>query len=141
MAKGFKLNGMSALQEKIRNLPKEIRASMVEDIEDAADNIVNKAINLVPVDLGVLKASIGNEPKDGGLNYIVFVGAEYAYVIEWGAGNGVQIPAELTEYAKQFQSQNGKRNIVARPFFFPGYFEERDKLIKKLREDLKKIVK
>lgn len=141
MAKGYKLNGLSAIQEKIRNLPKEIRKEMVADIEDAADAIVNKAITLVPVDLGVLKQSIGNEPKDGGLNYIVFVGAEYGPFVEWGAGNGVSIPTELQEYAKQFQSSNGTRNIQARPFFFPGYFQERDALIKKLKADLAKLVK
>lgn len=137
MGQGYKIKGLDSLQSKLKNLPKEIKQEAIADIEDAADAIVMKAIQKVPVDLGVLKQSIGNEPKNGGLNYIVFVGAEYAPYIEFGTGTAVEIPTELAGYAKQFKGE-GKKNIPAQPFFFQGYFEERDKLIETLKKSIKK---
>ena len=73
MAQGLKIKGMAALQNKLKNLSVEAKKEAIEAIEDTADMIVMRAIQHVPVDLGVLKQSIGNEPKNGGLNYIVFV--------------------------------------------------------------------
>lgn len=137
MAQGYKINGLKELQAKLKKLPDQVKQAAIADIEDAADMIVIKAVQKVPVDLGVLKQSIGNEPKNGGLNYIVFVGAEYAPYVEFGTGTEVEVPTELTNYAKQFKGNNqGQVNLSARPFFFPGYFEERKKLLKTLEQSI-----
>lgn len=139
MAQGYKIKGLSSLQSKLKKLPGEIKQEVIADIEDAADAIVMKAVQRVPVDLGVLKQSIGNEPKNGGLNYIVFVSAEYAPYVEFGTGAATEVPSELTEYAQQFKaSASSNVHLPARPFFFPGYFEERAKLIKTLKESIAK---
>lgn len=139
MAKGYKIKGLSEIQKKLKQLPGKIKNEVIADIQDTADTIVMKAINKAPVDLGVLKQSIGNEPKKGGLNYIVFVGVEYAAPVEFGTGTETNIPAELKDYAKQFKGEGKKNiNLPAQPFFFTGYFEERDKLLKTLRKNIAK---
>lgn len=137
MAQGYRIRGLDSLQRKLERLPAQIKQETIERIEDTADAIVLKAVNRAPVDLGVLKQSIDNEPKNGGLNYVVFVSAEYAPYVEFGTGTEVQVPSELNDYARQFKG-SGKRlvNLPARPFFFPAYFEERRKLV----EDLKKSI-
>lgn len=119
-----------------------MKQEAIEAIEDAADTIVMKAVAKVPVDLGVLKQSIGNEPRQGGLDYIVYVDAEYGPFIEFGTGTMIDVPSELAEWAKQYQGE-GKRqvNIPAQPFFFDGYFEERAKLVKTLKSILKNAVR
>lgn len=133
---------MESLQKKLKNLTGEIKQAAIEDIQDAADAIVMKAIQKVPVDLGVLKQSIGNEPKNGGLNYIVYVSAEYAPFVEFGTGTETDIPTELEDYGKQFKGTGAKQiNLPARPFFFPGYFEERDNLIKTLKKSIANSLK
>lgn len=139
MAQGYKINGLAALQNKLKKLPNQIKQDVIADIEDAADAIVMKASNAAPVDLGVLKQSIGNEPKNGGLNYIVFVGVEYAAPVEFGTGSASQIPTELQDYAKQFKGEGKKNiNLPAQPFFFPAFFDERKKLLEKLKKDINK---
>lgn len=139
MAQGYKINGLAALQNKLKNLSGNIKSEAIEDIQDAADAIVIKAGNAAPVDLGVLKQNIGNEPKNGGLDYIVFANAEYAPYVEFGTGTEINIPSGLSDYAKQFKGEGKKQvNLPARPFFFPAYFEERAKLIKKLKATISK---
>lgn len=139
MTQAYKVNGLKELQDKLKKLSGDIKTEIINAIEDAADTIVIKAVERVPVDLGVLKQSIGNEPKNGGLNYIIFVGAEYAPYIEFGTGVSVEVPPELQDYALQFKGAGNKKvNLPARPFLFPAYFEERAKLIKTLKENITK---
>lgn len=141
MAQGYKIHGLDSLQKKLAALPGQVKQAVIEDIQDAADTIEIKAINRVPVDFGVLKQSIGNEPKNGGLNYIVFVSAEYAPYVEFGTGTEIEVPSELNGYAKQFIGAGVRKvNITAQPFFFPVYFEERTKLIKTLKNSIKKYL-
>lgn len=132
------MDGLKLLQTKLKQLPEAIQNEVKVDIEDAADAIVMKASDKAPVDLGVLKQSIANEPRAKGLSYIVYVGAEYGPYIEFGTGGLVNIPAALTTFAAQYKGKNGGHNMPAQPFFFPAYFEERDKLIVKLKAHIKK---
>lgn len=136
MAQGYRINGMASLQAKLKKLPGQVKQAAIADIEDAADAIVMKAIQKVPVDLGVLKQSIGNQPKKGGLNYIVYVSADYAPFVEFGTGAETTVPAGLSEYASQFKGSGNNRNVPAQPFFFAGYFEERAKLLKTLERSI-----
>lgn len=139
MAKGYRINGLASLQNKLKQLPDNIKKELVQDIEDAADMIVMKAVQRAPVDFGVLKQSIGNQAKNKGLNYIVFVSADYAPYIEFGTGALVDVPNGLESYAMQFKGKGVKQvNLPARPFFFPGFFEEREKLVKTLKESIAK---
>lgn len=135
----MKVKGLDALVRKLRMMPENIKKDMKDDIRDAADMIVIDSANAAPVDLGFLKNSISNYPKNKGLNYVVRVGANYAPYIEFGTGTEVQVPSELSDYAIQFKGE-GKRdiNIPARPFFFPAYFKHRNELIKNLRETVKR---
>lgn len=139
MVKGYKVNGLASLQSKLKKLPDNIKKELIQDIEDAADTIVMKAVQLAPVDFGVLKQSIGNQAKSKGLNYIIFVNADYAPYVEFGTGTLVDVPNELESYAMQFKGKGMKQvNLPARPFFFPGFFEERTKLVQKLIKDINK---
>lgn len=134
----FRMDGLKLLQTKLKQLPEAIQNEVKQDIEDAADTIVMKASQRAPVDLGVLKQSIANEPRAKGLSYIVYVGAEYGPYVEFGIGSGVNVPAALTTFAAQWKGKNPGGNMPARPFFFPAYFEEREKLMEKLKAHIKK---
>ena len=133
----MKVKGIEELIKKINKLPTDIKNDVKSEIEYTADKIVEDAVNAVRVDTGRLKQSIGNYPKNGGLNYIVNVDADYAAYVEFGTGTKVIVPTELKDYAMQFKGRGEKQvNLPARPFFFPAYFKNRDKLI----ENLKKIL-
>jgi len=125
VAQGYRIKGLASLQAKLKRLPAQIKSEAIQDIYDTAQTIVMKAGERAPVDYGVLKQSIDSQPKNGGLNYIVFVGAEYAPYIEWGTGTEVDVPTELKSYAIQFKGKGKKQvNMPAQPFFFNSYFED-----------------
>jgi HK97 gp10 family phage protein len=134
-----KVKGMDAFIRKLKKLPAEVQNDIKADIRDAADMIVMDAGDAAPVDLGYLKNSITSNPRKGGLDYVVRVGADYAPYIEFGTGTEVNVPDELKGYAMQFKGQGKKAiNIPPRPFFFPAYFKYRDELLENLKDTLKR---
>ena len=132
------VKGLDQLVRKLKTLPANIRKDTISDIQDAADSIVRDAGNAAPVDLGTLKQSIWNFPRNGGLNYVIRVDAKHAPYIEFGTGTEVEVPTELTAYAEQFRGEGKKDiNLPARPFFFPAYIKQRSELIKNLKDTIK----
>lgn len=139
MAIAFKVKGLREVTGAIQNAKNEVAQQIKEVIEDAADGIVYRASKDVPVDLGALRNSIGNLPKNKGLDYTVFVGMHYAPYIEFGTGAAVEVPAELGDYAMQFKKGSGNKHLPARPFFFPAYFDEQKRAIASIRSILNKV--
>ncbi|RZJ86314.1 MAG: HK97 gp10 family phage protein [Chryseobacterium sp.] len=135
----MKVKGFDSLIRKLKKLPNQAQSEVKNEIRDAADMIVMDAGDAAPVDLGYLKNSIRNFPRQGGFNYEVNVGARYSPFVEFGTGTEVDVPEEIKDYAYQFKGGNKRQiNIPARPFFFPAYFKHRDELIENLKDMLKR---
>lgn len=91
-------------------------------------NIVRKAMRLAPVNFGFLRASIGTNATGAGMNAEVWAGGsgkgvnvKYAPYVEFGTGNKVYVPNELTEYAMQFKGRGIRKvNNKHQPYFFPA---------------------
>lgn len=91
-------------------------------------NIVRKAMRLAPVNFGFLRASIGTNATGAGMNAEVWAGGsgkgvnvKYAPYVEFGTGNKVYVPNELTEYAMQFKGRGIRKvNNKHQPYFFPS---------------------
>jgi hypothetical protein len=124
----------------LKGLEGEILSIVKGEIEDSLLKIESEATKKVAVDTGALKNSIQTRPikqsktkVEGG----VFVGAEYAPYVEFGTGTEVEVPSELSQFAKQFKGKGIKDvNLPARPFFYPEVFKQRNELPKNIDKSL-----
>jgi hypothetical protein len=129
----------------LKGLEDDILLIVKAEIEDSLLKIESEATKKVAVDTGALKNSIQTKPikktktsVEGG----VFVGAEYAPYIEFGTGTEVEVPSELSQFAKQFKGKGKKQvNLPARPFFYPEVFKQRNELPKNIEKSLETFFK
>lgn len=144
MAKGLRIStdGFKALEKRLEKMSKEA----VDEVSNVVDkhifdiNTEQKSLT-VRVDTGNLKRSNGFDVTDKKYKEI-YNDAKYAAYIEFGTGRGVDVPPELTTYAKQFQTGDGtKKGIVASPFFFSPFFKRRQKILKDIVKVLQKFGK
>jgi hypothetical protein len=82
-------------------LPTHLQKQIAGEIEDSARKINGKQLRLVPVDEGGLKQGIGFK-KANPLTFELFSSKHYSPFREFGTKSRKQIPAELQDYAKQF---------------------------------------
>ncbi len=103
MSKLFTLNvqGISQFQKKLKDLPVKMQKEVGGEIEDSARKINAKQLRLVPVDEGGLKQGTGFK-KANPLTFELFSSKHYSPFREFGTKSRKQIPAELQDYAKQF---------------------------------------
>jgi hypothetical protein len=71
------------------------------ELEDSARKVNSKQIRLAPIDEGGLRQATGYK-KVKPLEYENFSGKSYAPFREFGTKSRAKIPAELQDYAKQF---------------------------------------
>ena len=91
-------------------------------------NIVRRAMRLAPVNFGFLRASVGTNATGSGMSAEVWAGGsgkgvnvKYAPYVEFGTGDKVYVPKELTDYAIQFKGRGiRKGNNRHQPYFFPA---------------------
>jgi len=92
------------------------------------NNIVRKAMRFAPVNFGFLRASIGTNATGSGMAAEGWAGGsgkgvnvKYAPYVEFGTGNKVYVPKELTDYAMQFKGRGIRKvNNRHQPYFFPS---------------------
>lgn len=103
MAKPFNLNikGDAQLRRRMSGIPAKLKKEVEGEIEDSARKINAKQLRLVPVDEGGLKQTTGYK-KVKPLEFELFSGKHYAPFREFGTKSRKKIPAELQDYAKQF---------------------------------------
>jgi len=146
----YKIEGLNELLTTLKEYPKEVQEEVKEEIDDFADRVVKKAKQRVPKDLGGggnLAGEIGYNKEQG----LIFAAKLYAPFVEFGTGELVRIPPGLEEYAAQFKGRGfkGKKavfikdrwvtlnfpiSLKARPFFFNSFFEEKPKLLDRLKK-------
>jgi HK97 gp10 family phage protein len=145
--KGFYIEteAISGAIRKLKAYSKKLEKTVEAEIADTAVAIERKAAQRVPKDLGGgggLASAIVAE-KERSLQWQVVAQKKYAAYVEFGTGDLVDVPAGLEDYALQFKASPEIRrvNLPARPYLFPTYFEETEKLKKRLAELLKETIK
>lgn len=99
------IKGLKELERKLGEQgKKKVLKQVSDEMQIAANNVRNKAINRVPVDQGYLRNSINVEGNE--LLWIVYASAEYAGHQEFGTKTKVVIPPEMQAEAAKFR--NGK---------------------------------
>lgn len=94
-----------------RKFMRELEKQVERGMEDAADQVVRKAKQLVPVDTGKLRASIDYELDKVTSGYVarIFAETEYAIFVEMGT-----------------------RKMDAQPYLRPALFDQRRDILRKV---------
>lgn len=183
------MQGLNKLQSRLKAAPVKLKKEIGGELKDSADRINGKQLRLAPVDEGGLKQA-NVVKKAGDTQFELLNSKHYTPFQEFGTKKRVRIPAELQEYAKQFNLKGpnigfdaffliildwvkrkgiagrfstktrkrlGSKNaqlqedyqvawpialsilrngINPHPFFFAPYFEERPKLIERVKKIL-----
>lgn len=143
-----KILNRDRLRAKLRALPEEIKKQIRPAMEKGAQEIVDLAIHLVPVDSGALRNSIdwtwGPAPRGsivishglmaGGaddfksnLMITIYAGNEIAYYARWvefgtqAATLGGRVPDARTNRNTTRKSYRTHPGTRAQPFFYPSY--------------------
>lgn len=118
MATYAKVIGVAKLRRKLEALVAVGRDEIKRAMETSADEIVALAKNLVPVDKGDLKDSIGwtwgKAPKGAmTLGKVQSDGVDSEFTITIFAGNSEAYYARWVEF--------GTQKMAAQPYFYPSY--------------------
>lgn len=133
--------GLTAYQAKLKNAPGKLRRKSVQDVERWGRGVEAQAKVNAPVDLGKLRQSISYEPTHSGMGAKVSVGVPYGAFMEFGTGAGVLIPEGWSEVAAMFRGTTGRKVTIApHPYLIPATKSETERLIARLRYNLKTIL-
>jgi HK97 gp10 family phage protein len=112
MAFKFEIKGFDQLQKRLGNLPAKLRKEVGGEIQDGARRINAKQVRLVPVDEGGIKQSTTTQ-KISELEVSITSSKRYAPFMEFGTKRRVLIPAEVQEFAAQFNVKGPKIGFEA----------------------------
>lgn len=148
------VRGLSKLQQKLRALPDEVKSQISKAMESSAQDIVDMARNLVPVDELTLYESIGwtwGDPPKGslvlgrssrrpgdGLKITIFAGNDEAFYARW-----VEFGTQPHNVASGGGTVAGKKSLAgggglghpgarAQPFFFVSYRANRRRILSRI---------
>lgn len=118
MSKSFNISveGLAGLQTSLKNYSRAVQQQVEFEIQESANNIVNRAVADAPVDQGLLKNQITSF-QSGALTFDVVSPTDYAPYIEFGTRKRVQVPAELQSVAAQFKGSRSSA-VTARKAIF-----------------------
>lgn len=128
MAKGVK-----ELEKKLLAMPKRVEIAARKAMEKGAQEMVDMAKRLVPVDQGDLRESIawtwGEAPKGS----VVLAESE-------PDARGLKITVYATDYKARW-IEFGTIKMRAQPFFFPSYRTLRKRIQSRIKREVKKAVR
>ena len=139
MSTPFNLNisGLEELKARLSKIKEVTQKEIVQEIQASGEVIRGAASVRVPVDTGFLKNKITVRKIENGVEDVAQT--DYAAYVEFGTGTKVSVPKGLEDYAIQFKGAGEREvNLPAQPFMFPSYFEEKPKLLKRIKEKLDK---
>ncbi len=130
-----RIKGLDRLKRKLKRLPERAEAEIRKAIAASAQEIVEMAKRLVPVDQGDLRDSIGwtwglapegskilGSAKGGAaLTATIFAGNDEAFYARW------------VEF--------GTTKMTAQPFFFPSYRANRKRAVSRIKRAVSKAAK
>lgn len=134
-----KIKGLDDLRNRLKGLEKESKKAINKGIQETAKLILGDALSRVPVDKGLLRASLGIENRPDELTAIVYAGALYAAYQEFGTGAFTDVPSGYEEYAMEF-FVSGKGHTSPQPFMFPALFANQEKLVPLIEAELIKLL-
>lgn len=102
MGNQISLKGFKEFEGKLRNLPKQVKAEIGLEAQDAALNWQERARKDAPVDQGLLRGMISTR-KTGETEVQLTSNAEYSAYLEWGTKTRVRVPADIASYAATFK--------------------------------------
>lgn len=103
----FDTSQLKTLKEKLKKAGPVAIANINAEVEATANDALNIATRLTPVDKGSLRSSNYLKQTDE-MVYEIGNNSEYAAYVEFGTGKRVVIPAELTSFAQQFKGGTGE---------------------------------
>jgi len=130
--------GLAKLQEKLNRMPQIAKDQIKQALEASADEIVEMAKRLVPVDKGALRDSIGwtwgKVPK-GAITLGKVAEASLAgdLTITIYAGNSDAFHARWVEF--------GTQKMKAQPYFYPAYRATKKRAKSRVRRSVTKAAK
>lgn len=106
MAGGISIRttGIESTIKRIRLMPNAVAKSVDAEMDAAARDFENKAVEDAPTDVGGLRQGIKSK-RIGMMSYEVVSAAPYAAYIEFGTKNRAQIPSDLQGVASQFKGK------------------------------------
>lgn len=100
------IKGLDAVLNKFGKAgQKEVLQDISDELQVAAQDLRNKAVQKAPVNSGILRAGIEVDGKD--LAWIVYTVAEYAGYQEFGTKTKVNVPPEMKSEADKFRNGKG----------------------------------
>lgn len=140
MAKGFtvSLEGLDGTINRLKEKERDVRAEVETAIKAAGTKTVlgaSQNLSRYGGGLGNLLNSISS--NGSGLKVEIVAAKFYAPYVEFGTGSKVKVPSGLEDYAMQF-FVSGKGRLPARPYLFPAFFVQKEVLLKRIKEILKK---
>lgn len=134
----FEIKGLKELQKKFERMPKVLVEELDGELESSCQNIVLHAKTDTRVDKGGIRQGISFAGAN--LSYVIVSTKHYSPYHDFGTGNQVQVPAEVSTYATQFKGRGVKKiNIKPKPFFFSNFFLERPKLLANINNVIKRL--
>ena len=140
MAKAFtfQFEGLDKALSKLKDLPQDIKEEVVEEIKDTGRLVIAKAKSRAPINKSPLRQRTDLRELPTGDGVELFSATDYAAFVEFGTGGLVDVPKGLESYAMQFKGKGIKQiNLRPRPFFFNSFFEEKPKLLQRIKNVLK----
>lgn len=153
MARNVAALGFAKLARKLNRFPAEVEKQVRAAMELAAEAVCNTARNLVPVDDGKLKKSIGwtwgeaprgsivlrllkgSKKKNGGLTITIYAGDSEAFYARWVEfGTAPHVNGGLF-------AGSANPGTSAQPFFFPAYRANKKRAKSGIRRAITKAAK
>lgn len=164
-----KIKGLDQAYRQLQDLRRKSVNAGKKGALTLAKLIAQDAQAGVPVDLGMLKASIGTAELENGA--VVYVGEAYGAFQEFGTGIYVSVPPELAEEAQKFKGYKAgnssdfieeirawcvrhgideraaypiamsilRKGLKPQPYFYPAIQKNKDKLVSLVQQELDKI--
>lgn len=105
------VQGLSKLQAKFKTAPAKLRREIGGELKDSANTINGKQLRALPVAEGGLKqGTVVKHASD--LEHELLSSKRYAPFMEFGTKSRAVIPAELQEFAKQFNESGPKMKFA-----------------------------
>ena len=135
----IKIQGLDKLIKRIDDYPVAVQKVVDAEIKAGALKIRDLAVQLAPVDQGVLRRDITadvSQPFKAKVQAFAF----YSPYVEWGTGRKVNVPgdAERKAYAMTFKGTKQINGQRPQPFFFRAYDAVKVEILRNIKRAISK---
>jgi HK97 gp10 family phage protein len=132
------IRGIVAVTARLKKLSKRADLQVKSSVQRNTDQILDEALQNVPIDRGFLRDSGDKNTQNPYLGIVTFGGdlAPYAPYVEFGTGENAEIPEGFDEFAMKFYV-NGQGRTKPHPYLIPAFIKYK----KIFLQDMKKIAK